>query len=109
MTWGVNEIDEVVRSFHGVNHRSRSRVDGDSTSGFLLVKVQHTGCTSEFVGHHARTCDQVVRERGLTVVNVRCNTQVPDLWKNVHDFCCLLDVVFFASHGYHRVLVDSSH
>ena len=41
------------------------------------------------------------------MVNVSSNAQVPDLRKNVHDFCGLLDVVFFASHGYHRVLVAS--
>ena len=39
------------------------------------------------------------------MVNVRSNAQVTDLGENVHDFGCLLDVVFFASHGYHRVLV----
>ena len=73
----------------------------------MFVKVQHTGCTSEFVGHHAGTSDEVVRERGLAVVNVSSDAQVPDLRKNVHDFCGLLDVVFFASHGNHRVLVAS--
>ena len=41
------------------------------------------------------------------MVNVSSDAQVPDLRKNVHDFCSLLDVVFFASHGNHRVLVAS--
>ena len=107
VAWGIDEVDEVVRAFHGVDHGSRSSVDGDTTGRFLLVEVQHTGCTSEFVGHHSGTSDEVVRERGLAVVNVSSDAQVPDLRKNVHDFCGLLDVVFFASHGYHRVLVTS--
>ena len=41
------------------------------------------------------------------MVDVSSDAQVPDLRKNVHDFCGLFDVVFFASHGYHRVLVAS--
>ena len=60
VTWRVDEVDEVVRAFHGVDHRGGGSVDGDSTSGFLLVKVEHTCCTSEFVGHHSSTCDEVV-------------------------------------------------
>ena len=39
------------------------------------------------------------------MVNVSGDAQVPDLREDVHDFCGLLDVVFFASHGNHRVLV----
>ena len=42
------------------------------------------------------------------MVNVSSDAQVPDLRENVHDFCGLLDVVFFASHGNHRVLVASA-
>ena len=105
VTGRIDEVDEEVRALNGVHHRGGRCVDGDTTSRFLLVKVQNTCCSSKFVGHHSGPCDEVVRKRGLAVVDVSGNAQVSDLGENVHDFGCLLDVVFFASHGYHRVLV----
>ena len=107
VAWRIDEVDQVVCSLDSVDHGSGCCVDGDATSGLLFVEVQNTCGASQFVGHHSCACDEVVGKRGLTVVNVSSDAQVPDLRKNVHNFCCLLDVVFFASHGYHRVLVIS--
>ena len=97
----VDEIDEVICSFNGVNHGSGCSVDGNSTSRFLLVKVENTGSTSQIAGHHSCSSNQVVRECRLSVINVRSNAQISNLWKNVHNFCSLFDVVFFSSHGIH--------
>ena len=105
----VDEVDEVIRSFNGVDHRSRGGVDGDTTSRFLLVEVKNASCTCKLVGHHSGTGDEVVREGGLAVVNVSSDAEIPNLRQNVHDFCGFLDVVFFASHGGHRVLVTCAH
>ena len=49
VTGCVDQIDQVICPFHGVNHGCRGSVDGDAPSGFLFVKIQDACSASEFV------------------------------------------------------------
>ena len=105
---GVDEVDQEIVAFVGVHHRSAGGVDGDATSGFLLVEVEHAGRTGKVGGHHAGTGDEVVRQRGLSVVDVSSDAEVADLWEIVHDLCGLLDVVFLTSHSDHLAVIRAT-
>ena len=66
--------------------------------GLLLVEVQQTLLPCEFGGHHSGSCNQVVGEGGLSVVDVCCGTEVPDELLILHQLDCFLCIVFSASH-----------
>ena len=102
---GIDEVDEVVLDGVvvlgvpvGNDHCCGSGVDGDSTGCLLLVVVEDTLGSSVVRGHHSGTCDQVVGEGGLSVVDVCCGSEVPDEGLILHQLYCFLCVVLFTSH-----------
>ena len=73
----VDEVDQVVVELVGLgvlvrdDHGRGGGVDGDSPGGLLLIVVEQTLLSGCLGGHHSGTCDQVVGECGLSVVDMR--------------------------------------
>ena len=104
----VDEVDQEIVALVGVHHRCTGGVDGDATSRLLLVEVEHAGRAGKVGGHHTGTGDEVVRQRGLPVVDVSGDAEVADLWEIMHDLCGLLDVVFLTSHSDHLAVIRAT-
>ena len=104
MTRSVDEIDEIV--IHGVglrvlvgnDHGCGSGVDRDSPGGFLLVVIEEALLSGGLGGHHSGSCDQVVRECGLSVVDMRSSSEIPDVGLILHQLDCFLGIVFSSAH-----------
>ncbi len=90
-TWPgrVDQVDEVLLASEVVDHRRARSVDRDAPRLLLLVEVQQELLARELLGHHARARDQVVRERGLAVVDVRGCADVPDELRLLISACAL--------------------
>ena len=98
VTGSVDEVDEVGLLSELVDHRCACCVDGDSTCCLLLVEVEDTLVSCELLRHHSGTCNQVVRESGLSVIDMCGSSNVPDDTGSCHKLNCFLDVVFLSAH-----------
>ena len=60
VTGCVDEINQVVGTINAVNHRCGCCIDGNTTSGFLLIEIENTSCACKVTGHHACSRNEVV-------------------------------------------------
>jgi len=98
VTGRIDKIYQIVAAVEAVDHGCIGRIDGDSPGRLLLVEIEEPLLSSQLLGHHARSGNQVVGECGLAVINVRCGADVPYELGPVHQDHCLLDVVLFSAH-----------
>ena len=98
VTGGVDKVDEVGLSLEVVDHGRGCRVDGDSPCGLLLIEVQNTLLSSEVLRHHSCSCDQVIGESGLSVIDMRGGPDVPYELGSLHNGRRVFDILFFTSH-----------
>ena len=109
---GVDEVDEVVVQLVGSgllvgnDHCRGCSVDCDSPCCLLLIVIEQALLTGGLGGHHSGSCDQVVGECCLSVVDMCCSSEVPDEFLVFHQLDCFLRVVLSASHVHTPFLQD---
>jgi len=78
----VDEIDEEFAVVHLVDHAHVRGVDGDAALLLVLVEIEHEQLAREFLADHPRSCEEVVREGRLPVVDVRADPDVADVLRH---------------------------
>ncbi len=107
----VDEVDQVVVDLVGLripvwnDHRRGCGVDGDTSGGLLLIVIEQALLTGGLGRHHSGTRDQVIGECRLSMVDMRCGSEIPDVGLILHQLDCFLGVVLSASHVHNLRLV----
>ena len=81
----INHVDEVLFVSDLVDHGHVGCINGDSTCLFLFVRVHPAGFAGELLADHSCSGEEVIREGGLSVVNVCYDTDVTDVLRIVHE------------------------
>ena len=78
MAGGVDEVERIGHAVPGrVGHAHGLRLDGDAALPLQVHGVEHL-VAHLALGHDARALDQPVGQRGLAVVDVRDDAEIPD-------------------------------
>ncbi|GBE17522.1 hypothetical protein BMS3Abin16_00105 [archaeon BMS3Abin16] len=80
----IYHVDQVFFLLKVVDHRNVSRVYSDTTGLFLFIRIKIKLASSKLRRNKPGSREQVIAERGLTMINMRDNTNVTDALRRKH-------------------------
>ena len=85
MARSVDHIDQELFSPIFMDHGHVARIDGDPPRLFLLIRIHEELLACEFLAYHPRAGEKVIGERGLSMIDMSDDSDIPDAVRLIHE------------------------